>query len=243
MFDFSNLFCCNPNCPCRRNANENRGVENRSGNENRDDINARNGGYANDRCGCGGKGNVRPIPPRVIIGPRGPRGYTGATGATGADGSVANSTAILTSAAETATRAVVNTSTEVLQNGYLPVNTELKDGGNFVTVNGDNTFSITEEGVYFAVFTVQFDTALTPTASAVTVTLSDVDGVIYGYLSRVDSDKNIPFVGYGVINVESVSNKYALVNASTSSINLAPLLNGSGGEIRPATQISITKLN
>lgn len=237
MFDFSNLFCCNPNCPCRRSGNGNRG------NENRDDINARNGGNANDRCGCGGNGNVRPIPPRVIIGPRGPRGYTGATGAAGVDGSVANSTAILTSAAEAVTRASLNTSTEVLQNGYLPLNVKLKDGGDFVTVNGDNTFSITEEGVYFAVFTVQLDTALTPTASAVTVTLNDVDGIIYGYLSRVDSDKNIPFVGYGVINVESVSNKYALVNASTSSINLAPLLNGSGGEIRPATQISITKLN
>lgn len=243
MFDFSNLFSCNPNCPCRSNANENNGVESRNANENRVDINERNGGYVGDRCGCrcGNNGTVRHIPP--IIGPRGPRGYTGATGAAGLDGSVSNSTAILTSTVETVNSVALNASTEVLQNGYLPLNTELKDGGNFVTVNGDNTFTITEEGVYFAVFTVQLDTALTPTASTVTLTLNDEGGVIYGYLSRVDSDKNIPFVGYGVINAESVNYKYAVVNASDASINLAPFLNGSGGEIRPAVQISITKLN
>lgn len=237
MFDFSNLFCCNPDCPCRRRENENRGIENRSGTENRGDINARNGG-----CGCRSD-QSRPTPPRIIIGPRGPRGYTGATGATGLNGSVSTSTAILNSTTDTATQSMAQTLTEVLQNAYLPLNTEVQDGGNFVTLNDDNTFTITEQGYYFVVFTIQLDTSSTATASTVTLTLNDSSGVIYGYLSRVDSNRNIPFVGNGYINVESVSNKYSLVNASSNTITVAPLNDGNGNQIRPSVQISITKLN
>lgn len=237
MFDFSNLFCCNPDCPCRRSGNENRGGET-NGNESRGNINAQNGG-----CCRRSDQNLRPIPPRVIIGPRGPRGYTGATGAAGLNGSVSTSTAILNSTTDAATQTAAQTLTEVLQNAYLPLNTEVQDGGNFITLNDDNTFTITAQGYYFVVFTVQLDTSSTATASTVTLTLNDSGGRVYGYFSRVDSDRNIPFVGIGYINVESVSNKYALVNASSNAITVAPLNDGNGIRIRPAVQISITKLN
>lgn len=235
MFDFSNLFCCNPNCPCRQNDRDGN-----SGNEPRIGENA-NG--VNNDCFCRNNNRPRPNSPRVIVGPRGPRGYTGATGATGADGSISSSTAVLSSATTAVTQTIALTTTEVLQNAYLPLNTEVQDGGNFITLNDDNTFTITKQGYYLVVFTVQLDTASTATANTVTLTINDSNGVIYGYLSRVDSDRNIPFIGNGYINVESVSNKYALVNASSNTITVAPLSDGNGIEIRPSVQISITKLN
>lgn len=232
MFDFSNLFCCNPQCSQR----------NSPPNQRNTDINQRNSSFNGqnfrqlnqmNNCPCQRfpqNGNRQ----NLIMGPRGPRGFTGPRGATGTFDTVS---ALLASGNSTTVEV-----TQVAPNQALPLTLKISDISDVATLSGENQFTLNKVGNYLAIFTVQLDTTSTATAATVSLSLSDQDENVYGYVTMVDSDRKIPYTGIAQINVTDVTQKYQLTNTSGAQISVAPLTGTDSQFIRPAVQITIIQL-
>lgn len=168
------------------------------------------------------------------MGPRGPRGFTGPRGATGTFDTVS---ALLASGNSTTVEV-----TQVAPNQALPLTLKISDISDVATLSGENQFTLNKVGNYLAIFTVQLDTASTATAATVSLSLSDQDENVYGYVTMVDSDRKIPYTGIAQINVTDVTQKYQLTNTSGAQISVAPLTGTDSQFIRPAVQITIIQL-
>lgn len=233
MFDFSNLFCCNPQCN-QRNTYQNQG--NTDINQRNSSLNEQNFRQLNqiNNCPCQRfpqNGNRQ----NVIMGPRGPRGFTGPRGAAGTFDTVSS---LLVSDSDTQ----VGTITQIAQDQALPLSLKISDKSDIATLSGENQFTLNKVGNYLAIFTVQLDTVSTAAAATVSISLSDENGNVYGYATMVDNNRKIPYTGFAQINVTDVTQKYQLTNTSGAQISVAPLTGTGDQFIRPAVQITIIQL-
>lgn len=220
MFDFSNLFCCT--------AAQGRNMGERNQNQ-------MQRGFLG--CGCfPNQGNQRGQN-RIsgIVGPRGPRGYTGPPGA---PGTLQGYVAILSSSDEATDAA----NTVVAVNGLLPITVKTADTSGLTAINGGNTFSFTSTGIYFVTFSVQQNVESTTESQTITLSLTDGSGNYYATETFAGTNKAVPIVGYGIINVTDTTSLYRLVNNSEAEIDLAPLI-VSAKTIRPSVQLAIVKLS